>query len=223
MANRRKFLAGLGALASGSAAAVGTGAFSSVSATRTVSVNVASDESSFLALNATDERASITDGQLELEFDNSGEGALGLNPNSRTAFLDVFEITNQGDDPAYVGVGVEQSDVYADGAGNPLLADYENLSMFVYAEDSNGNGPGLSFNGGNGNMEIDSGGRVDADFDSNGTSVPEDNPRILSPGDSISVDFSFIVDGNSLGTGGNDEIVVAAADPNATGRDPDDN
>jgi len=51
MANRRKFIAGLGALATGSAAAVGTGAFTSVSAERSVTIDTADDAYAFLRLN----------------------------------------------------------------------------------------------------------------------------------------------------------------------------
>jgi hypothetical protein len=219
MANRRKFIAGLGALATGSAAAMGTGAFTSVSAERTVDVAVATDENSYLSLTPIDERATTNNGQLKLDLDSSSTGAEGLNPNSRTAFTDLFQIRNQGDNPVYVGVGTKQSDVYESTEqenAEPHLFDYSNLGGFVYAEES-GSGPGLSFNGGNGNMQIDSGNRVDVSFDSNGVDDPADNPRILYAGESINVDLSVVVDGNpSLDSGsGGKRITVAAAEPNS--------
>jgi hypothetical protein len=212
---RRKYLIGMGSLAAGGAAAVGTGAFTSVSAERTVSVAVAGDSNAYLSLQPTDERASLNNGELELAFDESNAGALGLNPNSRSAFTDLFKIQNQGDNPAYVGVGLKESDVYIDTTqsnSEPHLLDYSNLSGFVYAEE-NGSGPGLSFNGGNGNMGIDSGGRVDVRFNSNGDPDPANNPRILYAGEEISVDLSLIVDGKSLGPGGAERMTVAAAEP----------
>ncbi len=211
---RRKFVLGVGALAAGGAAAVGSGAFTSVSAERRINIAVADDSEAYLALDSTDERAYTTNGELALSFNNSEEGALGLNPNSRTAFTDLFEIKNQGEDPVYVGVGLTEEDVYKSpgDVNDPHLLDYENLSGFVYAEES-GSGPGLSFNGGNGNMGIDSGGRVDVTFSDNGSADPATNPRILTAGESIKVDLSLIVDGNSLGSGGGSKITVAAADP----------
>jgi hypothetical protein len=210
---RRKYLAAIGSLAAGGAAVMGTGAFSSVSTARTVNVRVATDENSYLGLKPTGDRASQEKGQLKLDFSGSSTGAMGLNPNSRTEFLDVFEIENQGENPAFVAVGTEQSDVYVSGSGNPLLFDFANLGGFVYAEGPNGNGTGLPFNGGSGNMVIDSGGRVDISFEENGDPDPENNPQILYAGESISVDFSLVVDGTGLGGGGNKEIVIAAADP----------
>jgi hypothetical protein len=219
MTNRRKFIAGLGALATGSAAAVGTGAFTSVSAERTVDVAVATDQNSYLSLEPIGDRAVSDNGQLKLDFDGSSTGASGLNPDSRTAFTDLFQIRNQGENPVYVGVGTQQSDVYestSQSNAQPHLFDYANLSGFVYAEES-GSGPGLSFNGGNGNMQIDSGGRVDVSFNSNGVDDPASNPRILYAGESINVDLSIIVDGKpdlTSGSGGK-RITVAAAEPNS--------
>jgi hypothetical protein len=224
---RRKYLAALGSLAAGGAAIGGTGAFSSVSAERTVSVAVATDDDSYLGLNPTDERASLNSGELELDFASSdvkgATNAEGLNPNSRTTFLDLFEIVNRGEDPAFVAVGTKSSDVYASTVTNqkPHLFDYNNLSGFVYAEGPVGNGTGLPFNGGNGNMVIDSGGRVDLDFDSNGDSNPSNNNQIIIPGEKLTVDFDLIMDAKSLGGGGGDRITIAAANPDIPRDNPD--
>ena len=93
---RRKFLIGTGALAAGSAAAVGSGAFTSVSAARTVDVNVAGDDSALLAIDGCEgpngEYAEITDGTFTLDIPN-------LNGNAFTRIDDVFEVTNQGTQP----------------------------------------------------------------------------------------------------------------------------
>jgi hypothetical protein len=216
---RRKFLIGAGSLAAGSAAGIGTGAFTSVSAERSVSVAVAKDSNAYLALEPTDERASLDgDGQLQLDFSSSNNGAMGLNRDARTAFTDLFKIKNQGDNPVYVGVGTQQSDVYestSQSNAKPHLFDYNELSGFVYAEE-NGSGTGLPFNGGNGNMSIDSGGRVDVSFQSNGSSDPATNPQILWAGEEIQVDFSIITTDNDQLTGaGGKRITVAAAEPNS--------
>jgi hypothetical protein len=216
---RRKFIASIGSVAAGAAAVTGTGAFTSASAEREVNVAVATDENAFLGLEPTDSRASLESDQLKLDFEGSNNGAQGLNPNARTAFTDLFEITNQGDDPVYVGVGLKENDVFKNPSNNPNavphLFDFDELSGFVYAEE-NGSGPGLSFNGGNGNMGIDSGGRVDVDFRSNGSADPSNNPRIISPGNSINVDLTIITDeSTSLGSDGGKRITVAAANPNS--------
>jgi len=216
---RRKFIAGVGSLAAGAAAVTGTGAFTSVQAERSVSVNVASDPNAYLALKPIGDRASTdTDGELQLDFSSSNTGSQGLNQNARTAFTDLFQIRNQGDNPVYIGVGLEESDVYESTSQSNSklhLFDYNELSGFVYAEE-NGSGPGLSFNGGNGNMYIDSGGRVDVSFQSNGVSDPANNPRILYAGESVNVDLSIIHSGKDELTGnGGDRITIAAAEPNS--------
>jgi hypothetical protein len=82
MANRRKFLAGLGALASGSAAAVGTGAFTTASASRSVTVDVTGDEGSKIGLMAGDHQGIEINSDGELIIDLAGPGEEGVNINS---------------------------------------------------------------------------------------------------------------------------------------------
>ncbi|WP_157884784.1 hypothetical protein [Halorubrum aethiopicum] len=102
MANRRKFIAGLGALATGSAAAVGTSAFSQTSVERTASVATVGDRDAYLSLTPTSQYAKVpSDGTLELNFAGGGGGGLeqngkGLNQNGITQFTDIFSIENQG-------------------------------------------------------------------------------------------------------------------------------
>jgi len=124
MANRRKFIAGLGALATGSAAAMGTGAFSQVTADRTVSVSVAGDGAAYLDLNPVSEYASISSGgELTLDFGN-------LNQDSDFRFYDVFQVTNTTDEPLAIfldtGAGYAWSDqqqANLQGTLYPNLAD----------------------------------------------------------------------------------------------------
>lgn len=106
---RRKFVVGLGALASGSAAAVGTGAFNSVNANRGVSVEVTDDSSAFLGLNATSKYSSESgNGQLNVNLgsDSNGNGT-GINADATTNILNVFEITNNGNQE--VGISIDTS------------------------------------------------------------------------------------------------------------------
>ncbi len=77
---------------------VGTGAFTSVTAERTASVNVAGDASALLELEEhggpNGAYASTSGGELEISFD--GVTGNGVNQNATTTLGDVFNITNQG-------------------------------------------------------------------------------------------------------------------------------
>lgn len=106
--NRRQLVVSLGAIATGGAAATGTGAFSSVEAQRNVDVTVAGDASSYLGIQpvaggngnyvdtTTNDALAIS---LTDSNDNIGDGVAGgqgLNANATTSIADVFEIKNQG-------------------------------------------------------------------------------------------------------------------------------
>ena len=81
---RRKFVIGLGALATGSAAATGTGAFSSMSASRSSDIDVVTDSDGLIALiDQTDSDIvnETSDGDLEIDF-SAGSGDTGVNVNS---------------------------------------------------------------------------------------------------------------------------------------------
>ena len=128
---RRKFVAGLGALTTGSAAAMGTGAFTSVEADRTVDVEVAGDSSAYLALrkaadDATDPGANsdayVTKNSGEVSFDFSSSNGTanlgsGFNPNAVTVIEDLIEVQNQGTQSAYLGVDLSNLDV-SDGSND---------------------------------------------------------------------------------------------------------
>ena len=133
---RRKFVIGTGALASGAAAAIGTGAFSFVRADRDITVNVVDDADAYLGLEALSAYAEDDDGQLGLSFEDNGYGE-GLNDNADSAFDDVFTITNQGTNEVVIyinnpdsegdpwdGVNEDPVGFYADGDYDaPLTAD----------------------------------------------------------------------------------------------------
>jgi hypothetical protein len=117
---RRKFLAGIGSLAAGSAAAMGTGAFTSVSADRSVSVDVADDTDALLALEAEDTPNAddyvSTGDTISLDFSGTDEGASGLNGDAETTIRNLLQVTNQGTQPVVIGVtGLPSSmSVYTD-------------------------------------------------------------------------------------------------------------
>jgi hypothetical protein len=94
-----------------------SGAFTTVSAERTATVNVAGDESALLALEPApgsngDEYARIEGGELELNLAGYNSSATGVNPNAVTDFDSVFVITNQGTQE--VAVNITDSGDYND-------------------------------------------------------------------------------------------------------------
>ena len=103
---RRKFIIGAGALATGASAAVGTGAFTSASTgDRTVEVATAGDSNAFTVIEpgeANGDYAEETDGTLELNFNEDADTFMdegqGVNEGSVYTFDDVFIIqpTNVG-------------------------------------------------------------------------------------------------------------------------------
>jgi hypothetical protein len=104
---RRELLAGLGALAAGGAAAVGTGAFTRTTAARSVSVNVADEDEAYLALDELDgttyQNATFasqkTANLIALDFNDefgTDDGSDGVGLDSVYEFDNVFQIENQG-------------------------------------------------------------------------------------------------------------------------------
>ena len=103
--NRRTFLATLGTAAAGTSAAVGTGAFTSVSANRSVSVRTADDSNALLGLVPGDTGlVEESDGTLQINLDGTGTLAEGVNFNAITQIGShenpeddyAFKIVNQG-------------------------------------------------------------------------------------------------------------------------------
>ncbi|WP_136690115.1 hypothetical protein [Halorhabdus amylolytica] len=103
--HRRKYLATLGSLAAGGIAAIGTGAFTSVSADRAVSVQVANDSNAFLGLVSGDTGlVKESNGTLQINLDGTDTGASGVNFDAVTqigshenpANEHAFKIVNQG-------------------------------------------------------------------------------------------------------------------------------
>jgi len=152
---RRKFLIGAGSLAAGGAAVVGTGAFASVEATRTVNVSVVGDESAYLGLNETSPYAEVSGNQLVLTFANNGNGGEGVNVDSVTTFDGVFEMTNNGPNDLDITIdktGLANPDrwhfvpkeVYEEYSGNyPEDSFYPSWDEFGGYDTTNASGGGL--------------------------------------------------------------------------------
>ena len=103
---RRTFALGVGALTSGVAAAVGTGAFSFVRADRDLTVEVTGDASAYLGLTGDDQYVSDDSADGPLTIDLGGPttdgGGQGFNDEAITLVEAVVTITNQGTQTATV-------------------------------------------------------------------------------------------------------------------------
>ncbi|WP_436346020.1 hypothetical protein [Natronorubrum sp. FCH18a] len=121
--NRRNVLVGLGTIVAGGGAALGTGAFSSVDADRTIGVQVEDDSSAYIQFRTADTASgtlanqeyvtteSGTNGNSIIRFDFDGAGGgtngEGLNEEAVTSFDDLFEIGNESGEEIEIGYEVE--------------------------------------------------------------------------------------------------------------------
>ena len=152
---RRKFIIGTGALAAGSAAAVGSGAFTSVSAARSVDVAVAGDQSALLALapcdgpngeyataNGADPDGDNSDALSEIGENYEFELNIpDLNPNAFTRLDNVFTVTNQGTQP--VVVYIEESGDETAAADIGVRRGQLNTAKSLPTEDTGPGGDGI--------------------------------------------------------------------------------
>ena len=102
---RRNALIGLGTVAAGAGVIGGTGAFTSVTAERTVNVQTTGDGSAALSLeptesdNASEYVTAPSDGTTQLDLDGTSDDSAsssGLNQNARTKINNLVKITNNG-------------------------------------------------------------------------------------------------------------------------------
>lgn len=106
--NRRRLLKLAGLVTAGGSISLGTGAFTSSSATRTVEVSVADDDEAYLALEDTSEKARSysynNPDQIAFEIPGNHEDTLGdgVGQNSIYEFSNLVDVRNRGDDPVVV-------------------------------------------------------------------------------------------------------------------------
>jgi len=166
---RRKFIAGVGSLAAAGAAGIGTGAFTSINAERSVTVSTESDaDGANLGLEPNDdydgnvnEFAQVTDGTLELTLEDN-------NKNAVTMYKDLITVTNNGnqDCEVYVNNG------FGDWDTNPTKGNGYGSS-----------GPVEILNGHDYNSDNKKG---DSIVGGNTMQTPGDNP-VLGPGESVTL------------------------------------
>ena len=106
---RRNALIGMGTVAAGAGVIGGTGAFTSVQADRTVSVQTTADSSAALQLIPAESDGSTTpnaadyvdngddgDDTITINLNSTDEGASGLNQNARTVLENLVSVLNNG-------------------------------------------------------------------------------------------------------------------------------
>lgn len=128
--NRRNVLLGLGTIVAGGGGALATGAFSSVEADRTVSVETAGDDSAFLQLSGDGDYVTDDNGDtLTLDLGQATAGD-GFNENAVTTVEGVVTVTNNAADGQGITVGFGNPDsqsgtttVHLDDASDAALAD----------------------------------------------------------------------------------------------------
>ncbi|MDR5674017.1 hypothetical protein RH858_12770 [Halalkaliarchaeum sp. AArc-GB] len=165
---RRKLLIGMGSLAVGGAAAMGSGAFTSVDARRDIRIVVSDDNDALLTFN-TDGGENTKYSELNgdtLSVDISGDDNEGLNLDATTTFLQLFEVENQGSN--VVGVKLSHGD-FGD--------DFESVGWFV-GDEHNANDPYSN------TMSHE-------DIQDYEWGDPDDDLRILEPGESVWVGAYF--------------------------------
>jgi hypothetical protein len=149
----------------GGGALIGTGAFTTVEAQRTVNVETTGDASAFLGLapvNRTDDRGTATnstaatsseneyvsdpgDGTIEIDLDGvDNDDADGLNQNARTTFRNLVQVTNNGTqtvETLTLDMIVENADSSTidseDYVGSNLTAAVEGAFQFTASDDNN--------------------------------------------------------------------------------------
>lgn len=122
---RRKFVIGLGALASGSAAAVGSGAFSAAQIDgREADIAVNGDDAALIQLipghfdesdggaggdsTVSNNRVYLDNGQLTIDFESDSQDGNGINPNSVYQVGSIGEDANRFDNKY---TGIDEDDV----------------------------------------------------------------------------------------------------------------
>jgi hypothetical protein len=106
----------------GGGALIGTGAFTTVEAERTVAVETAGDANAFLGITPGDEGDQYVTQNDTIEIDISGTnaGGQGVNQDAVTAIDQLLEITNNGTNDVVVGFDDDyaiQSGDYSDSPG----------------------------------------------------------------------------------------------------------
>lgn len=192
---RRHVLGGIAVVATGSTAALGTGAFSSMQADRSVAVEVAGDDNGFIAIRKAADAESDPGANSEAYVDTSGHTVAldfssgndaedlgdGFNLNSVTRIHDLLEIQNQGTQSVFISVDLAGMG-FVDPAGNnpwvglavksgPTAESYKNENIVFNSLADNTWGGAVPDPRDDGPYELDVGERVNLDLTVDTTNV----------------------------------------------------
>lgn len=132
--NRRNILITLGAVVGGGGALVGTGAFTTVSAARSVDVNTAGDASAFLTITGDGTYVTDDSDNGTLTIDLGGSDSNGFNQEAITTLDGVVTITNNAADDSSATVGVSTADpgeASANGSATLKITDEDGNGVAV--------------------------------------------------------------------------------------------
>jgi len=179
---RRKFVVGLGSVAAGGAAAMGSGAFNIARADRDIDVEVVDDSDAYLGLEPTSAYSETVDGQLRVAFDGTiaEQDGDGLSENANYVFTDVFAIRNNGTDKIAVTLSEELGSITWDTTYPRAYYSFDEIGT---SNDTDGDG---DFTGGTAadGAVIDSGEELYVHFEFVGRDAetggePDDLPDII--------------------------------------------
>ncbi|WP_137284857.1 hypothetical protein [Halorussus salinisoli] len=196
--DRRKFLIGAGSLAAGSAAAIGTGAFTSVSANRKLTVETADDADALLAMEAEDTKNGdeyVDETGNAISIDISTDNGDGVNDDATTYVNDLLKITNQGTQNVYV---------WAQGLPDGVRMYHDSTSGYQNHGTGAGNNQGAFSDTSNLNVPDDP-----ADANDPANPGGYEAAPLLAPGDEVS-EIGLVVDTTNGEVNFDDDIVIKA-------------
>lgn len=197
MVTRRGLLAGLGALAAGAGGLVATGAFDTVEAERSVTLETAGDADAFLGITpgAGGDKYITQNGTIEIDISETEAGGSGVNENAITAIDQLLEVTNNGTNTVEVGFkdeyAIDKEDYdEAPGGWGYAVSEDEDAAVVAWAsplpEDLDEGEtleddvrPGLTTTGFDGSTLVD--GRTIVD------EIDEIDERTIQPGGSLNI------------------------------------
>lgn len=145
--NRRQLLTGLGAAAAGGGTALGTGAFTSVEASRSVDVSVANENEAYLALSPTgSENAtfvtqdSSANNELAIDINDATgtQGGDGVGLDSVYEFDSLFQVENQGTQEIEVTINTLSDSDFNPSASGLTVEFYDGTDASTSLDSSGG-------------------------------------------------------------------------------------
>jgi len=105
---RRNLLIGMGSLAAGGAATLGTGAVDTIQTERGMAVDIAGDGAAYLGMEPNTDsefvKTTNTNGQIKLDFASNNNGGKGVNTDGVTAARPAYTLSNQTSETLYIEV-----------------------------------------------------------------------------------------------------------------------